>query len=75
VAQTDDAAFLRALEQFEGAPPEIVKAEDLCSIYKKVRPILTAILPFIELIPIWGKKVAAAIRLLMKALDAVCATA
>jgi hypothetical protein len=45
---------------------------DLCAIYKKVKPILQAVVPFLSLIPGIGAGVGAAITALMTALDAIC---
>jgi hypothetical protein len=65
--------FFEAIDRVDAmASTAAVGKEDLCKIYKAVKPILEGILPFIELIPGWGKKAAAAIRLLMKGLDALC---
>jgi hypothetical protein len=67
----DEAAFLEALRSVDTAPEPRTR-EDLCALYKRVKPILEGILPFIELIPIWGKGAAKAIRLLMRGLDVLC---
>jgi hypothetical protein len=73
MAQTDETAFMRAIESFDMTGREAISSkEDLCGVYRKVKPILEGILPFIELIPVWGKRAASAIRLLMKGLDALC---
>jgi hypothetical protein len=45
---------------------------DICIVYPKVKPILTEILPFIKLIPVWGSTVASAITMLMAALGKFC---
>jgi hypothetical protein len=58
MAQTDDAAFMRAIESFDMTGREAVGRDDLCGVYRKVKPILERIIPFIELIPVWGSKAA-----------------
>ncbi len=45
---------------------------DLCAQYKKIKPILDTALPFIALIPKFGKQVAAAIKVLMGIADKFC---
>lgn len=73
MAQQDDAAFLKALDDAEGLRVSATASiADICTIYKKIKPILDRILPFIELIPIWGKRAADAIRLLQRGLDTLC---
>lgn len=72
MAQTDDATFMKAIESFDATTREVVSKDDLCGVYRRVKPILERILPFIELIPVWGSRAATGIRLLMKGLDALC---
>jgi hypothetical protein len=67
----DEKAFLEALRSVDAAAAPKTR-EDLCAIYKRVKPVLEGILPFIELIPVWGKAAAKAIRLLMQGLDTLC---
>jgi subtilisin family serine protease len=68
--------FMQALSAFEQPGADVTAAGvDICGTYKKVRPILKGILPFIALIPSIGKAAAAAITALMAALDAACPTA
>ncbi|MGO4880175.1 MAG: hypothetical protein ACLP59_05060 [Bryobacteraceae bacterium] len=70
-----DQAFMDAINAFEklkAAGGLSAEAIDLCGIYKKVKPILSGILPFIKLIPVWGATAAAAIQALMDFLDGVC---
>lgn len=45
---------------------------DLCAEYKVIKPILQKALPFIRLIPKFGKQVADAIELLMGIADKFC---
>ena len=45
---------------------------DPCAEYKKIKPILQKALPFIRLIPKFGKQVADAIELVMGLADNFC---
>ena len=47
-------------------------ATDLCEYYKAVRPLIVIVLPLIEKIPVYGKKIADVIRFLMTIADKVC---
>ena len=47
-------------------------AKSLCDQYKKIRTYLELVLPFIEKIPVYGSKIATAIRFLMTLADAAC---
>lgn len=69
-----DAEFLQAISAFDPAiaVSSTSAAVDLCEIYKKVKPILLALLPFLEAIPGIGKAIALAIRALMAGLDSHC---
>jgi hypothetical protein len=70
-----DQQFLAALDAFQpGSALVSAQAEafDLCGTYKKVKPILKGIAPFIKLIPVVGAAAGTAIELLMVALDAAC---
>lgn len=68
-----DEAFVQAIEDFKAAKmsPAVIGL-DLCSVYAKVKPILIGILPFLKLIPNFGKIVADALTALMAALDKAC---
>lgn len=77
VAGASDAAFFQALAEFHPggaaiAPSVTAASLDLCATYKKVKPILHAIIPFLSLIPGIGAGVGAAITALTSALDAIC---
>lgn len=63
---TGEAAFAEGLES--GLPSKA----DLCAKYNKIKPFLETILPVIEKIPMFGKAVAGAIRLLMMIADSLC---
>lgn len=69
----NEKAFLQAIEEFQAAnlTPATV-GDDVCGIYKKVKPILSEILPFLKLIPIYGSAIFAAITALMAVLDNTC---
>jgi hypothetical protein len=69
-----DQAFMDAIREFEASGLAGAAAGlDICAIYKKVKPILNGILPFLKLIPVFGATAAAAITALMTVLDGVCA--
>jgi hypothetical protein len=69
-----DQQFMQALESFRESGADVTAAPvDICGTYKKVKPILQGILPFLKLIPNIGKPAAKAIEALMAALDAFCA--
>jgi hypothetical protein len=65
-------AFMQALAAFEQDQAPTMAAPDVCGVYKKVRPILQGILPFLALIPRIGKPAAQAIQALMAGLDSFC---
>jgi hypothetical protein len=46
--------------------------DELCKTYHSIKPFLETILPWVERIPIYGKRVADAIRFLMRLADALC---
>src|ERR1700759_595934 len=77
---SQDKEFLAALDNF-GAPQQGAGANvdaasiDICATYKKVRPILAGILPFIKHIPVIGPKAYTAISALMAVLDTMCPSA
>jgi hypothetical protein len=68
-----DESFLQAIEEFkafQGSKEAL--ALDICGVYKKVKPILSGILPFLKLIPVYGGTVVAALTALMAAADKLC---
>jgi hypothetical protein len=74
-----DQAFTQALDEIDrhlsrSAPQglDALDGSQLCQTYRQVRGFLETILPFIEKIPVYGKKVAGAIRFLMSLADTVC---
>jgi hypothetical protein len=71
---SDEASFNNALAAFAepGGSVATAAAIDVCGTYRKVRPILVGLLPFLALIPNIGKAVAAALKALMSALDSHC---
>jgi hypothetical protein len=73
--QTSDEEFMEALAAFREPGADLAAAApDVCGTYKKVKPILQGILPFLKFIPNIGKPAAKAIESLMAALDAFCGT-
>lgn len=70
---SQEEQFMRALAAFEEPSADVAAAGvDICGTYKKVKPILQGILPFIRLIPRIGSAAAKAIEALMTALNALC---
>ena len=47
-------------------------APNICKEYEKIKPLLKTALALIERIPVYGKKIGAAIRFLMQVADTVC---
>ena len=70
----DDAAAL-ALDQISAKVTtrglEIPNKQELCDIYKSVKPLLNDVLPWIEKLP-KGKQIGDAIRFLETIADSVC---
>jgi len=64
-----DTAFVK-FDALASLLPE--SRTDICTIYRDVRPILEAILPFLRLIPSIGDAIALAITALIAALDGIC---
>jgi hypothetical protein len=64
----------RAVERFESsrADTESLDLRQACKVYNQIKPFLKTALPLIERIPIYGSKIAAAIRTLMQIADTVC---
>lgn len=48
---------------------------EVCRQYSRVKPFLEAALWLVERIPVYGKQIASAIRLLMGLLDRICSLA
>ena len=70
-----DQQFMQALDSFREGSADVAAAPlDICGTYKKVKPILQGILPFLKFIPNIGKPAAKAIESLMTVLDAFCAS-
>src|SRR5262249_3051542 len=71
---SDDQRFLEALSAFEfpGTAGSRAEALDLCTTYRKVKPILEPLIPFLALIPTYGTGIAAGLTVLMAALDKLC---
>ena len=78
---SDEKAALQALDRIEKAVAKheasapvtaAVDLKQICKVYQQIKPWLETALKLVEKIPVYGKKVAAAIRILMKIADAVC---
>ncbi|MGH8018161.1 MAG: hypothetical protein ACREIA_07695 [Opitutaceae bacterium] len=65
---------LAKIEHIESAP-RAAGFPDVCREYRRIKPLLETILPFVSLIPVFGAKVVAAIRLLMRMLEQLCGPA
>lgn len=81
-ASSDEKEALQALDKIERAVAKhesgvsaaaAVDIKQLCKVYNQIKPWLTTALSLIEKIPVYGKKIAAAIRTLMSIADVVCA--
>jgi hypothetical protein len=72
-----DQAGLDALTAIEDAArPSVTAALDkasLCQTYKGIKAFLNTALMFIEKIPVYGGKIATAVRFLMGIADMACA--
>ena len=58
-------------EQVRGIPT----LADVCGQYRRVRPVVDKALGLVELIPVYGLKIAITIRFLCKVADLACPTA
>ncbi|HKF48629.1 MAG TPA: hypothetical protein VKB38_14830 [Terracidiphilus sp.] len=68
-----DQALVNAIEDFKAAQFSTAAVGlDPCPVYAKVKPIITALLPFLKLIPVYGGTIVEALTLLMAALDKLC---
>lgn len=84
MAGGEDQEFFQALAAFGGGgggaagavaaagTPEALSLADVCRTYRSVRPIISGVLGFIGAIPGIGGPAVAAVRALMRVLDAVC---
>lgn len=81
MASGEDRQFLECIDGLdqalsEGGPPAM-KTLDLdgtCQTYLRIRPFLEQLLPWIGRLPLYGRSIAEAIRLLMKLADLACPT-
>ncbi len=60
-------------KQEESAAAAGIDLKQACKVYNQIRPLLKTALPLIEKIPVYGKKIAAAIRATMQVADVACA--
>jgi len=74
-----DIEMLKALDKIESIVEKqgmdklaVPTAKALCADYGKIKKYLEISLPLIDKIPVYGKKIAGAIRLLMTIADAIC---
>jgi len=47
-------------------------AADICATYKKAKPVIEAAIFIVQMIPLYGKKIADVIHLLEDIVDTVC---
>ena len=76
---TTENEGLEALDRIESIVTEPIIDEALnlgavCGKYKKIKPLLTTALTFIGMIPVYGSKIAVAVRFLMSVADTACKT-
>jgi len=69
--------FLQAVSAIDDAISEqrdlaLPSTGELCAIYKTIKGPVSTILPIVELIPVYGKAIAKALRLLLQFGDTVC---
>ncbi len=69
----EHANFIKSMDKLDKilSGPTAKGIDSNCETYAKIKPILEAVLPILEKIPVIGK-IAAAVRLLMLLADAVC---
>lgn len=68
----------RAIAKFQAskggarAAAASIDPAELCKLYKQIKPLVSAVLPLVEAIPVYGAKIASVIRVLMQVADAAC---
>jgi hypothetical protein len=72
-----DREFLEAVSGIDQALPDTKgfappSQEEICRIFNEIKGKINAILPFVEMIPVYGKAIAKALRLLLQLGEAVC---
>lgn len=76
----DHREALRALEQIDseiggmggGAAADALDRNQLCEQYRRIKPLLETAIRLVQAIPVYGPRIAAAIRFLMTIADQVC---
>ena len=76
----DHTEALRALEQIHsevggtagGATADALDRNQLCEQYRRIKPLLETAIRLVQAIPVYGPRIAAAIRFLMTIADQVC---
>ncbi len=74
---TSDIAFTNAIEEIDTILGDAdakanLDAGALCALYRRFRGPLEIVIPVIELVPIYGRAIARALRLFMKLADVLC---
>lgn len=76
----DHGDALRALDQIEaqvggagaGASADALDRGQLCEQYRSIKPLLERAIKLVQAIPVYGPRIASAIRFLMTIADQVC---
>lgn len=73
----NDKEFLAALDTLDsqiGGTPKLTALEgaDLCAQYRKLKLTIETVLKVVDLIPVYGKRIADVIRFLMRIADSLC---
>ncbi len=76
---TNDKEFLAALDTLDSQIGETAKlaafeSVDLCAQYQKLKPTIETVLKVVDLIPVYGKRIADLVRFLMRIADTLCPT-
>ena len=73
---SNESDALKALDKIEKSLQPIdtkgASQKELCTEYKKIKKFLEKALGLIEKIPVYGKKIATAIKFLMHIADTIC---
>ena len=52
--------------------PKVTRAVDICETYRKIKPSVEAAIFLVAFIPVYGKQIAAVIKLLAQVADQAC---
>lgn len=73
----DHSEALRALEQLDShiggaSAADALDRNQMCEQYRRIKPLLNTAITLVQAIPVYGPRIAAAIRFLMGIADTVC---